>query len=144
MHFKSFSITDPTNIHIHLDGDLDLHNNWLLTRVEYIFASRTVRIYWKVSTGAWVPEYAFNAFYLEFRNVTLFRAKELDERSVDEFVEDDTILAMIGLTRTDEPEFRGVLDYTEIRDEKDCMCIYTENGQVFVIHAEIVEFMKVK
>ena len=71
------------------DLELDLHNDYDFTRVEYLVLERTVKLDWKRSNGDWVKSDLPKTITLRFDDVSRF---ELRPRDSDiPFTEDDCL-----------------------------------------------------
>lgn len=60
--------------------ELDLHNNFVLHRVEYCMGERRLTLDWRASTGDWVPAGTPPAVSVDFLEVSDFRFFPRDSR----------------------------------------------------------------
>jgi hypothetical protein len=85
---RNFEIVD--GIYLVQEGyELDLHNNFNFTNLDYSVEQRKLVLNWQRSKGEWVSSDTPNALVIEFKEVTEFRFMPRDSEMP--FTEDDCI-----------------------------------------------------
>jgi len=79
MRLLNFKISDDNGA-IELDGQgyLDLHNDFLLDELKYIFEERHLELLFTKSIGNWVKDHPFKSIRIIFSDVQVLRMKEID------------------------------------------------------------------
>lgn len=118
----------------------DLHNNFDLDSLKYDFKKRYLEIKWIQSKGDWVKSDEAKSIQMNFIDVSFFKAKELDQESIDEFKEDDLTLLVIGYS-TKDSNMEEFLPYNENNSDDYPIFIQSQNGQSFLILSNSVEII---
>ncbi|MBU2051403.1 MAG: hypothetical protein KKH61_20840, partial [Gammaproteobacteria bacterium] len=119
---RNFKIVD--GIYLVLEGyELDLHNNFDFTNLDYSVEHRRLVLNWQRSNGDWVSSDTPKALVIEFKEVSEFRFMPRD--SEIPFTEDDCInslgywvdedwaegVIMIEPNQTAEPHWLTAIDF---------------------------------
>lgn len=113
------------------DFELDLHNDYDFTRVEYSVIERTAELNWKLSSGDWVKSDFPNAITLRFDEVSRF---EFSPRDPDlPFTEDDC-LSTVGYL-ADEDWCEGIFWTDAVPDEDWMLAFEFMSGAIIALCA---------
>ncbi|MCB2424389.1 hypothetical protein [Thalassolituus alkanivorans] len=119
---RNFKIVD--GIYLVLEGyELDLHNNFDFTNLDYSVEHRRLVLNWQRSNGDWVSSDTPKALVIEFKEVSEFRFMPRD--SEIPFTEDDCInslgywvdedwaegVIMVEPNQTAEPHWLTAIDF---------------------------------
>lgn len=111
--------------------EIDLHNDYLFTRLEYSVIDRSVELHWKRSSGNWVKPDLPSNITLKFDEVSKFEFKPRD--SDIPFTEDDCLSSVGYLTSEDWCD--GIF-WTECLPENDWMQAFEfMSGAIIALHA---------
>jgi hypothetical protein len=95
---SNFKFSDSIYI-VFENFELDLHNDYDFTRLEYSVMERAVELHWKRSSGDWVKPNLPAAITLQFDEVSKFEFKPRDSNIP--FTEDDCLSTVGYLSKED-------------------------------------------
>ncbi|MCB2422919.1 hypothetical protein [Thalassolituus alkanivorans] len=130
---RNFKIVD--GIYLVLEGyELDLHNNFDFTNLDYSVEHRRLVLNWQRSNGDWVSSDTPKALVIEFKEVSEFRFMPRDSEMP--FTEDDCINSLGYWVDEDWAEGVIMLEPSQTAEPHWLTAIDFMSGAVLAVQAE--------
>ena len=130
---RNFKIVD--GIYLVLEGyELDLHNNFDFTNLDYSVEHRRLVLNWQRSNGDWVSSDTPKALVIEFKEVSEFRFMPRD--SEIPFTEDDCINSLGYWVDEDWAEGVILVEPNQTAEPQWLTAIDFMSGAVLAVQAE--------
>ena len=130
---RNFKIVD--GIYLVLEGyELDLHNNFDFTNLDYSVEHRRLVLNWQRSNGDWVRSDTPKALVIEFKEVSEFRFMPRDSEMP--FTEDDCINSLGYWVDEDWAEGVIMLEPNQTAEPHWLTAIDFMSGAVLAVQAE--------
>ncbi|MAY14715.1 MAG: hypothetical protein CMI06_05180 [Oceanospirillaceae bacterium] len=130
---RNFKIVD--GIYLVLEGyELDLHNNFDFTNLDYSVEHRRLVLNWQRSNGDWVSSDTPKALVIEFKEVSEFRFMPRDSEMP--FTEDDCINSLGYWVDEDWAEGVIMLEPNQTAEPHWLTAIDFMSGAVLAVQAE--------
>lgn len=130
---RKFKIVD--GIYLVLEGyELDLHNNFDFTNLDYSVEHRRLVLNWQRSNGDWVSSDTPKALVIEFKEVSEFRFMPRDSEMP--FTEDDCINSLGYWVDEDWAEGVIMLEPNQTAEPHWLTAIDFMSGAVLAVQAE--------
>ena len=130
---RNFKIVD--GIYLVLEGyELDLHNNFDFTNLDYSVEHRRLVLHWQRSNGDWVSSDTPKALVIEFKEVSEFRFMPRDSEMP--FTEDDCINSLGYWVDEDWAEGVILVEPNQTAEPQWLTAIDFMSGAVLAVQAE--------
>ncbi|MGK5005706.1 hypothetical protein [Janthinobacterium sp. LB2P70] len=139
MKLHGFSIVQGLSKILLEEQEIDLHNDYELTQIDYRIAERRLQLHWQRSAGDWVRPSMPSALTLVCVGVHVLKIRESDE---DEHVNGEKCLSSIGfMWNAMRDDMDGVASHAASVGCTDLSCIFMSGLSIKIAAAEARIFL---